>query len=177
LSLVLTAYLDESGTHGGSAVTVMGGILAKESQWAAFQSHFDRAKRNYGFKIFHSKKFKRRDGDFAGWPQEKCSASYWDLAMITSRDDAFVEGVVVSLDNEAYDIHYKAGEKPRRLRLDSRYGLCFRECLLLFVREGLKRRYRKKFPRLHVVLRGVQPVLHSDPRLQDIGRVRQGARH
>jgi Protein of unknown function (DUF3800) len=152
MSLILTAYLDESGTHGGSAVTVMGGMIAKSSQWANFQRDFERAKKNYGFKVFHSKKFKRRDGDFAGWSQEKCSALYWDLAMITSRDDAFIEGVIVSLDNEAYDLHYKAGEKPKWLRLDSRYGLCFRECLLLFIREGLERRHRKKFPELHVVL-------------------------
>lgn len=157
LSLVLTAYLDESGTHGGSAVTVMGGILAKAPQWTAFQRDFERAKRSYGFKIFHSKKFKRRDGDFTGWSQEKCSALYWDLAMITSRDNAFIEGVVISLDNEAFDVHYKAGEKPKRLRLDSRYGLCFRECLYLFIREGWKRRHRKKFPELHVVLESGHP--------------------
>jgi hypothetical protein len=41
--------------------------------------------------------------------------------------------------------------------LDSRYGLCFRECLYLFIREGWKRRHRKKFPELHVVLESGHP--------------------
>jgi hypothetical protein len=30
--VILTAYLDESGTHDGSPVTVMGGMLANAQQ-------------------------------------------------------------------------------------------------------------------------------------------------
>ena len=58
--MILTAYFDESGTHVGSAVTVMGGIMANARQWAKFEPGFDGLKKKYGFKIFHTKKFKKK---------------------------------------------------------------------------------------------------------------------
>ncbi len=58
--VVLTAYLDESGTHDGSPVTVMGGMLANALQWTRFEQAFGLIKKRHGFKIFHTKKFKRR---------------------------------------------------------------------------------------------------------------------
>jgi Protein of unknown function (DUF3800) len=42
--VILTAYLDESGTHGGSPVTVMAGMLANARQWKAFERNFQRLK-------------------------------------------------------------------------------------------------------------------------------------
>jgi hypothetical protein len=45
--LIYTAYLDESGTHGGSPATVMGGVMASARQWADFAKQFDRVKKGY----------------------------------------------------------------------------------------------------------------------------------
>jgi Protein of unknown function (DUF3800) len=56
---VFTAYLDESGTHGDSPVTVMGGILARAEQWKAFNIGFDAIRNRYGFKVFHTKKSRK----------------------------------------------------------------------------------------------------------------------
>lgn len=148
--MILTAYLDESGTHDGSPVTVMGGMLATAGQWEAFEKNFERVKAKHGFRIFHTKKFKKRDGDFKGWTTDQCLALMADLAPMTAT--AFVEGVTVALDNAAYDAEYRVGDKPKRLRLDSRYGLCFRNCLLFFALEGLKRRHRRRYPTLNFVL-------------------------
>ncbi len=148
--VVLTAYLDESGTHDGSPVTVMGGMLANALQWTRFEQAFGLIKKRHGFKIFHTKKFKRREGDFRGWSNEQCSALMAELAQITSH--AFTEGVTMTLDNASYEADYKAGEKPRKLRLDSKYGLCFRQCLFFFMLEGFKRARRKRYPKLHFVL-------------------------
>jgi hypothetical protein len=33
---VYTAYLDESGTHDGSPLTVLSGVLARAEQWRDF---------------------------------------------------------------------------------------------------------------------------------------------
>ena len=35
-----TAYLNESGTHDGSPVIVMGGVLARAEQWRFFEKKF-----------------------------------------------------------------------------------------------------------------------------------------
>jgi hypothetical protein len=153
--LTLTAYLDESGTHDGSDVTVMGGMLANARQWQKFEIGFSDIKKRHGFSIFHTKKFKRRDGDFKGWSNEQCLALMAELAPMTAT--AFSEGVTFSLDNAAYDAEYRNGEKPRKLRLDSKYGLCFRQCLFFFALEGLKRVYRGRYPKLHFVLESGHP--------------------
>jgi hypothetical protein len=148
--VILTAYLDESGTHGSSPVTVMGGMLANARQWEAFGEAFKEAKQNHGFKVFHTTEFKKRSGDFKGWSVMQQVALMGDLAALTSK--AFTEGVTVTLDNADYEVEYKAGDRPRKLRLDSRYGLCFRNCMLFFALEGLKRVHRGRFPTLRFVL-------------------------
>jgi hypothetical protein len=148
--VILTAYLDESGTHGASPVTIMGGMLANARQWEAFEKAFARLKIKHGFEIFHTKKFKKRDGNFRGWTMNQCWALMGELAPLTAT--AFTEGVTVTLDNAAYEAEYLLGGKPRQLRLDSKYGLCFRNCLLFFVLEALKRTHRGRYPTLNFVL-------------------------
>lgn len=148
--LIYTGYFDESGTHDGSPVTVMGGIMANARQWARFDAAFVRTKKKYGFSVFHTKQFKRRAGAFKGWPNEKCVALTLTLAHITH--DAFTESVAMALDNSDYERDYKLGEAPRKVRLDTKYGLCFRNCLYHFAITVLKRRYKNKLPSLHIVL-------------------------
>src|SRR3990167_5522845 len=150
LFVILTAYLDESGTHDGSPVTIMAGMMANVRQWDRFEREFKYAQRKHKFKIFHTKKFKRRDGDFKGWTNERCLALIADLSKLTQT--AFMESVVMRLDNETYENEYKVGERPNKLRLDSKYGLCFRECLYHFLREIIRRMPHGKIERLHIVL-------------------------
>lgn len=147
---VFTAYLDESGTHDGSPVTVIGGLLARAEQWRGFERGFAQAQKTHGFHVWHSRKFKRRTGDFKGWKPEQCHALYWELAHLTGR--GLTDGAVVTLSNADYETYYRAGDKPRRARLDTKYGLCFRLCLFHFLAQVLKRQHRKKLPLLHLVL-------------------------
>jgi hypothetical protein len=91
---VYTGYLDESGTHDGSAATVMGGVLARADQWQKFQKGFDRVKKEHGFRIFHTKKFKNKRGDFEGWTNQQCLALIGDLAGLT--DIGLTDGVLPS---------------------------------------------------------------------------------
>jgi len=129
--LILTAYLDESGTHGDSPVTVMAGALGTVRQWSRFQKIFDRLKRDHQFETFHSKEFVQRTGRFSGWSPERCIALLKDLAIST--EGTFTDGVVMIFENAAYEEEYRNGDKPRRLILDSKYGLCFRQCLYYFM--------------------------------------------
>jgi len=155
--LTLTTYLDESGTHGGSPVTVMAGIMANAYQWNRFEAEFDRLRAHYGFRVFHTKKFKKRDGDFQGWHPLRQLALMHDLAMLTSAEGAFIDSVTVTLDNADYKANYISGEKPRRLRLESKYGLCFRNCLMYFILEGMKWIHEGSPPKMHFVLESGHP--------------------
>lgn len=147
---VYTAYFDESGTHSDSTVTVMGGVLARAEQWRQFESKFADIKRHHNFKIFHTKKFKRKTGDFKGWSNEQCLALIAELSPLSA--SFFTDSVATSLDNQRFEDEYKGGANPKKLRLDTKYGLCFRLCLYHFVAQVLRRRHRKKYPTLHVVL-------------------------
>jgi hypothetical protein len=152
---VFTGYLDESGTHAGSAATVMGGLLARAEQWTEFEKKFAQAQKVHKFRVWHTKKFKNKAGDFKGWTDEQCSALYWHLQKVTSY--GLTEAVAVALDNATYQSVYRAGEAPRKARFDTKYGLCFRLCLTALVLEVLKRKYRKKIPPLHIVLEAGHP--------------------
>jgi|SRR6516164_3518474 len=76
---VFTGYLDESGTHDGSLVTVMGGLLGRAQQWEPFERRFDGIRKQHGFRVFHTKKFKKRAGDFKGWSDLQMRALMGDL--------------------------------------------------------------------------------------------------
>ena len=147
--VIYTAYFDESGTHGASPVTVMGGIVASAVRWQRFGPKFTRLKKKYGFKVFHTKKFRDRDGDFKGWLNDTRLALMVDMAKIAQK--AFNETVTMSLDNAAYESDYKSGEKPRKGQLDSQYGLCFRNCLYHIAMTILRRGDIER-PKVRIVL-------------------------
>lgn len=106
--------------------------------------------RRYGFRVWHTKKFKRKAGDFRGWTDKKCHDLYWALQKVAG--SGLTDAVAITLDNASYETNYKLGELPRKARLDTRYGLCFRMCLIHFVQEVLKRRRRNRIPPLDIVL-------------------------
>jgi hypothetical protein len=147
---VFTGYLDESGTHGGSPATVMGGLLARAEQWKRFEDGFAKAQKRHGFRVWHSKQFRQRKGDFKGWTNGQREALFWELAQLTSYGLSDV--VTMTLNNADYEKHYRGSEKPNKARLDSKYGFCFRICLYHLARQVMKRRHRKKTPHLHIVL-------------------------
>ena len=146
----LTGYLDESGTHDGEAAIVMGGFLARADQWKQFQIAFDKVKERRGFRVFHTVKFKNKKGDFKGWNDDQVAELLLDLRQLTSF--GLTDSVAITLDNESFKTQYKGDGTPRKGRLDSAYGLCFRMCLYYFILEAMKRKRRGKFPDLHIVL-------------------------
>jgi hypothetical protein len=158
LFVILTAYFDESGTHRGSPVTIMAGIMATANQWDRFRRELDKIKTKYGFRVFHSKEFKARSGEFRGWPHVKWLSLINDMAELTRR--SFMRSVVFELENQDYEENYRGGETPRRLRLDSKYGLAFRYCLTALTAEAIRRLgNHKRFPetRLRVVVEDGHP--------------------
>ena len=144
--LDLTAYLDESGTHGGSVATVMAGVMASGLKWERYEKKFGGLRRKYGFNVFRTKTFKDRDGDFKDWPKDKQLALLDDLEQLSAR--SFLTGVTMTLDNADYEQNYKrTPDVPRKMPLVSKYGLCFETCLLYLAGEAGRQKARK----LHVV--------------------------
>jgi hypothetical protein len=66
--MVMIAYLDESGTHGdGSPAVILGGFIANESAWPAYESDLQALFSVHALDHFHANKFRKRSGSFKGW--------------------------------------------------------------------------------------------------------------
>lgn len=62
--MVLTAYLDESGTHAGAKVSAMAGFVGNARQWRKYEKRTASLFKRYGVRVFHAIDVRRGDGDF-----------------------------------------------------------------------------------------------------------------
>jgi hypothetical protein len=131
--LAYTAYFDESGTHDGEAVTIMGAVIGRADQWKEFGRKYNEIRRRHGFKVFHMKRFKAKSGDFRGWSDDQRATLFEEIRALTSF--GLTDCVAIALDNETYKNTYRMAANKTKAQLDSAYGLCFRMCLYYLVVE------------------------------------------
>lgn len=127
LFVIVTVYIDESGTHDGSPATIMAGWVARLGQWSSFDPQWRRLLKSSDLTYFHSRMFRHGKGEFRGWKPDRKGAFLDKAKAISLKNLAF--GFVISLPHTAYEEHYIAGYRPQKVQLDSPYGLCFRYCL------------------------------------------------
>lgn len=125
--MLYTAYFDEADTHGPSPTIIMGGCLGTSSQWEIFGRRLRALQRRDGFKVFHVNELKAKTGEFSGWPDTKCMKLVEDLTTLVR--DHLTEGLTVHLERDRYLSEYRAPPIPRKMSLDSQYGVCFRACM------------------------------------------------
>jgi hypothetical protein len=125
--VIFTGYFDEADTHGPAPTVILAGYVGHAYQWRRFEKKLERIQRHYGFKIFHAKDFKAGTGEFAGWPVEKGGTLIKELTGLVRA--TLTEGITISLERDRYEKEYRAPPIPKKMRLDSQYGVCFRACL------------------------------------------------
>jgi len=160
--LLFTAYFDEADTHGPSPTVIMAGFLGTARQWEIFERRLRALQRRDVFNIFHVNEFKSKSGEFAGWADAKCMKLINDLTELVR--DNLTEGVTVHLEHDRYLNEYRAPPIPKKMTLDSQYGVCFRACmsqLLSIVLADGKRH------RLNVVMEGGHPNVGDTMRIFD----------
>jgi hypothetical protein len=127
LSLLYTAYFDESDTHGPAPTVIMACVLGHSRQWELFGRRLRRLQRRDGFRIFHATEFRSKSDDFSGWSDTKCMQLVHDLTELVR--DNLTEGVTMFLERERYLNEYRKPPIPKKMMLDSQYGVCFRACM------------------------------------------------
>jgi hypothetical protein len=126
--MILNAYYDESGTHAGSPVTVMAGLVGDLNDWIEFDREWKKVLRKYGLTYVHAKHLFHRQGQHKNWSEEKRWRLIADLMyVLQERKEIFVSRSFL-LESE-FSKHYLSRKPERRERLDSRYALCFRSFL------------------------------------------------
>jgi hypothetical protein len=126
--MALTAYFDESGTHGAeSPVVLVAGFIASPEQWVLFERDLASLFAEYAVKKFHAKDFRTRKGDFKGWPAGK--RAHFNSRFLKLADDHLSYGLSTVLRSEQYENIYRATNFPPNVRPDTQYGLCVRAAL------------------------------------------------
>jgi Protein of unknown function (DUF3800) len=123
--MIINSYLDESGTHGQSPISVMAGYAGTAEQWEHFAVDWATLVRRAGVRYIHAVELFKQTKQFRGWKAPDVNA------LAVSIDDVIAShlqlGFAVVIRSDDYKAIYAAHPRPRRL--DSKYGLCFRACL------------------------------------------------
>lgn len=125
--MLYTAFFDEADTHGSTPTIIMACFLGTSRQWELFGRRLRNIQQRYGFKIFHATEFTNKKGEFKGWNDAKCRKLVEELTELVR--DNLTEGVTVHLEHDRYMNEYRKPPIPKKMHLDSHYGVCFRACL------------------------------------------------
>jgi hypothetical protein len=124
--VIVTIYIDESGTHD-SPVVILGGWVARMGQWASFDDKWRKLLKKYSVSYFHSKELRHSELEFKGWDKAKKSHFMNEAARLAMKSLAFGFTIPVKIDE--YKSHYIGECRLQGVAIDSPYGLCFRFCL------------------------------------------------
>jgi hypothetical protein len=118
------AYFDESGTHTDATVLSVGGYMASEERWAAFDVQWQQALTDYGIEYFHMAAFENRQAQFKDWPENKRIPRLNRLMTIINRHTSVSAGM--SIDRVAYERIFPGALKEK---VRGPYGLALKGCL------------------------------------------------
>jgi hypothetical protein len=127
--VIVDTYIDESGTHKSSPHLIMGGMVGRLGQWAYFDKLWGKMLRKEQVAYYHTKSMKDSDGPFVGWSMERKAKLITKCGDIQQRATMFCFSIKLCKDE--YLEHYKNGQQPKKVQLDTMYGMCFRYCAIL----------------------------------------------
>lgn len=68
---MFSGYFDESGTHAGSPIICVAGLVATDNQWEELKREWREVLDEAGITFFHMAKFESRYGEYKDWDSEK----------------------------------------------------------------------------------------------------------
>jgi hypothetical protein len=154
--MILTGYLDESGTHRGASVSVMAGFVADARQWGKFEKRAGKLFKRFRVDIFHTIDVRRTDKDFEGWSVDRKIKFLDEFQHIIN--ETLEHGVAAILRDEDY-AYYLGLPWPKKARKDSRYALLFRACMADFIDTAIQTPHwrERSEPRLNIVVESGHP--------------------
>ncbi len=118
LVLVLHAYLDDSGTHGGSNAVAVAGYISTADQWVLFESEWNKALEDWGLKHFHMTDFANRVKVYRHWTDEERRTRLARLVGIINRHTLVSIAIVVPVKS-----FIQTFSKEARQIIGGAYGL------------------------------------------------------
>lgn len=171
--MVITGYVDESGIHD-SGLTLVSCWLGNVHQWRAWDKEIGVLFRDFRIKVFHAKEWRDTDGEFHAWSVNKKVRFMDDMSDISNR--TLEIGCSAFVNDAEYKEHYNNGLGSRKLRHDTRYGVCFRAALTFATQMALDRKsvvWKKPKRTLNVIAECSQ---YSGDALRIFGEFKQDER-
>jgi hypothetical protein len=135
--MAMTAYFDESGTHGAaSPAIVVAGFGGTDAQWVGLKKRLTKLFSDFSIQKFHASDLRNTKGDFKGW--DSATKARFNSRFLRMVDEQLSFGVAGVVSSEDYQSHYRSHAFPRRSRPDTEYGICLRAALfrsLVFIAE------------------------------------------
>jgi hypothetical protein len=170
--MILTAYLDESGTHTESPLSLMAGFIADARQWRKFEKRTGKLFQRYGINVFHAIDLRRGHKDFRGWSVDR-KIKFMDEFQHIGNETLEV-GFCSILRQGDYVDFYANKNRPKRVVQDTKYGILFRASLSSAIDAVLRvsRWGAGNPPKLYVVLESGHPNSGDAVRLFEFFRSR-----
>jgi hypothetical protein len=147
--MIITVYMDESGTHAGAPNMIVGGYVARLGQCYDLEKKFGMLLIRNGLTYHHTKEFIQRTGEYKGWSHDKQEKFIKEASKIIRKNTLC--GFTVTLKHEDYRDFYLSNTRPKKFLLDSKYGLCFR-ILLSFLPTMVQKSFGNNKIEMHIVL-------------------------
>jgi hypothetical protein len=122
--VILTVYIDESGTHSGAPLMVLAGCVGTLGKWAIFDRKWAQLLRRNSLTYHHTKELMDTIGEYKNWTVRQKQKFITKAGKLGTEHTLC--GFTVALKHTDYDEHYVAGHRPKKIPLDSKYGVCFR---------------------------------------------------
>jgi hypothetical protein len=116
---VLVCYLDDSGKDPQNLITTLGGYVARDTGWVAFEADVEKWFDRYRVKILHAKDLEDTRGEFKGWPILQKQA--FVARVCQTRTPHLMMGVSMSAVKGTYKV--RAAESGRK-RTVTPYSFC-----------------------------------------------------
>lgn len=119
ITLVVVAYLDDSGKHD-SAVVTMAGFVSRARDWTLFEQGSEALFLESGVNVFHAKEFSNGKDDFRGWTdarKREFAEDWFDVA----ESAGIMRGISMSVVKSNFD---DARREHKLLPNTSAYGYC-----------------------------------------------------
>jgi Protein of unknown function (DUF3800) len=123
--VILTAYYDESGTHGGSPVTVLAGFVGSSDEWVHFEREWSKVLRKHKITHVRAKHLFHRQKQHKGWRDDRVNELWADCLYVLQENKQIFASKTI-LKEEDYRLFYVSDGPAKRERLDTQYALCFR---------------------------------------------------
>jgi Protein of unknown function (DUF3800) len=137
---MFSAYFDESGTHAGSPLIVIGGVVSNDLQWRYFEAEWKDMLTEFQIPYLHMRQFAHSIGPFGSWKGDEKRRQHFIQRLVGILRRRVSVGIGLALLLDAYQ---EVVTPQKAVYLGKPYVLCGRLCVKLTLDWAVERKYNE----------------------------------